>query len=281
MRTALGILAILALATTGGCQDAALTPGEALQALEEVALSSQAETCSGGTVEIATGFTIGAAVEAAAEELREFIESQLPCAEIALDGAKLTVEYGAHPLLDCEYHGQTYEGTHSIEVLSAADGLLAVAHEWADVANQRVSVSGTAEVTWSSAEGSRYVEHELEWTRLVDGFAVTGSGQRTQRAHPDGLAVGLRVEGGREWTSERGSWSLSIEDVQLRWIDPVPEQGRYALTTPFKGPGDSLKTATMRFERVDEDTIRVTLESADESFAFDVSKFGAITEAEE
>jgi hypothetical protein len=280
MRALLSLSAALWLAALGGCQDAALTPREALQALEEVALSSQAETCSGGTIEIATGFTIGAAVEAAAEELKAFIESQLPCAAITLDGAKLTVEYGAKPG-NCSWHGQTYEGTHAIEIVSAAEGVVVVRHEWTDMANQRVQVSGTADVSWNSGEGSRTVEHELDWTRLLDGFTVTGSGQRIQRPHPEGLIEGLRVEGGREWTSERGSWSLSIEDVQLRWIDPVPEQGLYRLTTPFKGPGDSLKTATMRFERVDEDTIRVTLESADESYAFDVSRLGVITEVEE
>ncbi len=280
-RTAICTVALLVLAAAGGCKDEALTAREALQALEEVALSSQAETSSGGTIEIATNFTIGAAVEAAAEELREFVSSQLPCAEITLDGAQLTIEYGAHPLLECEYHGQTWEGTHAIEVVSAADGMLAVHHEWTDLANERVSVSGAADVTWSSAEGSRYVEHELDWTRLSDGFAVTGSGERTQRAHPEGLAVGLRVEGGREWTSERGDWSLAIQDVQLRWIDPVPEQGRYVLTTPFKGPAETLKTATVRFERINEDTIRVTIESGDKSFAFDVSKYGAIDQVDE
>jgi hypothetical protein len=271
--------ALAALAIAGGCRDEALTAGEALQAIEEVALSSQAETSSGGTIEIATNFTIGAAVEAAAEELQEFIDSQLPCADITLQDAVLTIEYGAHPLLDCEYHGQTWEGTHAVEVVSAAAGELAVHHQWTELANQRVSVSGTADVTWSSAEGSRNVIHELDWTRLSDGFAVTGSGERTQSAHPEGLAVGLQVEGSREWTSERGDWKLEIEGVQLRWIDPVPEQGTYELTTPFEGPATVKKTATMTFERVDEDTIRVTLESGDESFAFDVSKYGVITEA--
>jgi len=271
---------VLALLVAGGCRDRTLTLEEALQALEEVALSGQAETASGGTIEIATSFTIGAAVEAAAEELKEFIESQLPCAEITLHGAKLTVEYGVNPGI-CTWHGQTYEGTHVIEIVSAADGQLVVRHEWIEMANQRVSVSGEAEVTWSSAAGSRHVEHELHWTRLADGFAVTGSGQRTQTAHPDGLATGLRVEGGRSWTSDRGYWRLEIDGVQLRWADPVPESGAYELLTPFEGPAGERKTVTMSFQRIDQDTIRVTVESGDKSFSFDVSRLGVITEAED
>ena len=42
-----------------GCK--ALTAKEALQSVEEVALSSQALTLASGTVEIATDFTIGEA----------------------------------------------------------------------------------------------------------------------------------------------------------------------------------------------------------------------------
>jgi hypothetical protein len=268
------------LAAATGCGEEALTAKEALMALEEVALSSQAETSSSGTVEIATNFTIGAALEAAAEELEEFISSQLPCAEITLDGAVLNIEYGVNPG-NCTYHGQTYTGSHSIEIVSAESGNLVVHHEWTDLSNEQVSVSGTADVTWSSADGSRNVVHQLSWTRLYDGFAVTGSGDRTQTAHPEGLLVGLHVDGTREWTSERGDWDIDINDVQLRWTDPVPEQGTYELITPFEGRRGTLKTATLTFERVDEDTIRVTLASGDKSFAFDVSKLGVISEADE
>lgn len=268
------------LVAAAGCGEEALTAKEALMALEEVALSSQAETSSSGTIEIGTNFTIGEAVEIAAEELEEFILSQLPCAEITLEGAVLTIEYGAHPEEDCEYHGQTYTGMHSIEVVSAESGNVVVHHTWTELSNQKVKVSGTADVTWSTAEGSRNVVHQLDWTRLTDGFEVTGGGDRTQTAHPDGLAVGLHIEGSRYWTSERGDWDLAIDGVQFRWIDPVPEQGTYELTTPFKGKSGDFKTATLSFSRVDEDTIAVTIETGDKSFSFNVSKLGKITEAD-
>jgi hypothetical protein len=268
------------IVAAAGCGEEALTAKEALQALEEVALSSQAETSSSGTIEISTNFTIGAAVTAAAEELEDFIISQLPCAEITLDGAKLIIEYGVHEG-NCTYHGQTYTGSHSIEIVSASEGNLVVHHEWTELANQTVEVSGTADVTWSTAEGSRNVVHELDWTRLSDGFAVTGSGDRTQAALNGNILEGFTVEGMRAWTSERGDWDLDIEGLEARWIDPVPQAGVLELTTPFEGAGGKNKTATLSFERVDEDTIAVTVASGDKSFSFHVSQLGIITEAEE
>ena len=268
--TTICLLAAAGLALAG-C-DRALTAGEALQAIEELSLESQALTVSSGTIELTTSFTIGQAVEAAAEELREFIETQLPCAEIALEGAALSIEYGANPG-DCTYHGQTYSGTHSIEIVSAAEGDVVVHHEWTALSNGKVEVTGAADVTWSTAEGTRHVAHELDWTRLADGFAVTGSGDRTQAALAGDIATGMTIEGARQWTSERGDWDLDVTGVELRWEDPVPQAGRYELTTPFDG-----KTATVSFERVDEDTIRVTLESGEKSFDFDVSQSGTISE---
>jgi hypothetical protein len=275
------IVAVPLLVALSGCQEEALTAKEALQALEEVALSSQALTSTSGTVEIGTNFTIGAAIEAAAEELEDFILTQLPCAEITLVGAVLTIEYGVYPEEDCVWYGQTYTGSHSIEIVSASQGNLVVHHEWTELANDKVEVSGTADVTWSSAEGSRNVVHELTWTRLSDGFEVVGSGDRTQAALNSNILEGMTIEGTRQWTSERGDWDLDIDGVEIRWIDPVPQAGVYDLTTPFKGKSGDRKSASLTFERVDEDTISVTVASGDKSFSFHVSKLGFITEADE
>ena len=46
------------------------------------------------------------------------------------------------------------------------------------------------------------------------------------------------------------------------------------MITPFDG-----KDLTLTFERVDEDTIEVTVSSGDSSFSFLVSKLGAIDDA--
>ncbi len=58
--------------------------------------------------------------EAAADELKDFIETQLSCAEIT--------------------------------VVSASLGNLVVDHEWEDLSNGRISVTGTATVTVASGE---------------------------------------------------------------------------------------------------------------------------------
>ena len=257
----------------GKCNDDALTAGEALRALEEVALSSQAVNLSSSSVEIGTEFTIGQAVEAAAEELRQFIESQLPCAQITLDGATLSIEYGALPGA-CTYKGHTYDGVHEITVLSAQAGELVVEHVWDGLSDGSVRVDGSAQVTWSAADSSRNVVHELTWTREIDGFSVVGGGDRTQTALAGGVLEGIEIDGDRYWTSKRGDWDLIVDGVEVRWQDPVPQAGTLDLATPFDG-----KYAKLTFERVDEDTIRVTVSSGSESFEFDVSKLGAISEA--
>jgi hypothetical protein len=217
-----------------------------------------------GTIEISTNFTIGQAVEAAAEELGNFIVSQLPCAEITLDGATLTVEYGALPG-NCTYRGHEYSGTHTITVQRNDDGDVQVDHEWIELSNGVVSVSGTANVTWSFVNGTRHVVHELIWTRLKDGRTGTGSGDRVQSVLEGGLAEGIQIDGSRTWEGDSGRWDLAINSVQVRWVDPVPQSGTYSLATPFK------KTVSMTFERLDEDTIEVTLKSGDKEFKIKVN----------
>ncbi len=253
----------------GKCGEEALTSSEALQALEEVVLSTQMTVLTSGTVEIATNFTIGQAAEAAADELKEFIENQMPCAEITLVDATLTIEYGVNAG-NCEYNGQEYSGSHSITVVSASAGNLVVDHEWEDLSNGRISVTGTATVTWSSEDSSRNVVHELVWTRLSNQKVTTGGGDRTQTVLTGGLIEGFSVDGNRYWTSDRGDWDLDIDNVEIRWEDPVPQAGTYRLDTPFD------KFVSLSFERLDDDTIEVTIASGEEEFSFEVSKIGTI-----
>ncbi len=251
----------------GKCEDDALTLEEARQALEEVALSGEATMLANGTIEISTNFTIGQAVEAAAEELGEFIETQLPCAEITLNDAVLTIEYGVNPG-NCTYNGHEYTGSHSVEVVSASLGNLIVEHNWADLSDGKVKVNGEATVTWSSADSSRNVVHELTWERISDGEEVVGGGNRVQTLLSGGIFEGINTEGERYWTSDTGDWELNINDVEIRWIDPVPQSGTYRLETPYD------KYLSMMFERLDEDTIEVTVASGGESFSFNVTSWG-------
>ncbi|MBX3128890.1 MAG: hypothetical protein KF718_19395 [Polyangiaceae bacterium] len=274
MRNTIGSGLLLAI-VLGGCpppkdDTKRLTWAEAQEAVKEAALASQAENLTSVTVEISTSFTIGQAVENAAAEVRAFIESQLPCAEVGLDGATLTVQYGAKAG-SCTYRGHTFSGTHSITIASAGGGQLEVQHTWTGLSNGRVTLDGTAAVTWDLQAKTRRVVHTADWKRVADGYAVTGSGDRTQSLLEGGLAEGIQVDGARSWETPKGNWDLAIDGVQMRWVDPVPQAGSYTLATP-RG-----RNLSMSFERLDEDTITVTVSGGSNSFDFNVTKIGAVS----
>ncbi len=275
MRKLLGLFLVFCLSLVFSCkkQEDAVTAAEALQALEEASMATQASLVISGTVEITTDFTIGQAVEAAAEEIKNFIVSTLPCAEITLKNATLTVEYGKKAG-NCTYKGQTYTGSHSVTVAKNNDGDVEVNHTWTALSNSKFTVSGTAKVTWSKAKGSRHVVHTLTWTRESDGRQGTGSGDRTQTTLEGGILEGIEVNGTRKWEGKAGTWDLDIDEVQIRWAAPVPDHGSYTLTTPFDD-----KTVTLSFKRLDEKTVEVTLASGDAEFVFNVKSTGSIEES--
>ncbi|MBK9263473.1 MAG: hypothetical protein IPM54_27165 [Polyangiaceae bacterium] len=266
-------LIIPAMIGTEACKPAdEMTTAEAMQAVQEASISGDAENVTNGSIEITTDFTIGQAAENAAQEIRSFIETQLPCAAITLSGATLSVEYGAKAGT-CTYKGNTYSGKHEITVAKNDMSDVVVNHTWTKLSNGRVEVTGSAEVTWSAANKTRHVVHELEWTRLSDGKTGTGSGDRTQKPLEGGLVEGFQVDGSRTWQSANGEWDLSIEGVQFRWIDPIPQAGTYSLVSPKD------QSITMTFSRIDEDTINVTLKSGEKTYSFDVSKTGAVKQS--
>lgn len=249
--------------------DETLTAAEAQQAVEEATLSSQAESLQSASVEITTSFTIGQAVQNAAQEIRDFIASQLPCAEITLADATLTVTYGAKAG-NCTYNGHTFSGSHSVRVDKNEQAQVEVHHEWKELSNGKVTLNGTADVTWDFQAKSRHVVHSVQWTRVLDGLTITGEGDRTQTPLAGGVLEGIQVDGTRSWTSPRGEWNLTIDGVQMRWVDPVPQAGSYTLLTPKN------KQLGLSFERVDEDTIKVIVSNGKRTFAFNVSKLGSV-----
>lgn len=276
-RFALLALVVPLLLGAGPCRPAEsndLTAAEAGEALDEVAVSTQALTLTSGSVEITTDFTLGQGLEAAAAEIRDFVESQLPCAAVTVAGATLAIEYGANPG-SCTYRGQTYRGTHRVTLVSVEPGAVVVDHAWDDFRNQTLTVTGTARVTWTAGDAlQRTVAHDLQWTRLADGRGWTGTGERTQTPLAGGLAEGIREDGDRSWTNDRGLWLLDIAGVEARWEDPVPQAGTYTLTTPAG------KLLTVAFEREDADTIAVVVAGGARSFTFRVSRAGTVTEPE-
>ncbi len=273
--TTFGSLAIATAlsAVLTGCpredqSDEPMTQAEAREAMEESAVESQAAALTTSSVEISTSFTIGKAVGEAARELKTFIETQLPCAEIVLADATLTVTYGAKPG-NCTYRGQKFTGQHIVKVAKNDDEVV-VDHEWKDLSNGVVKVSGTAHVTWDFDDQTRHLQHDLTWTRMKDGRTGRGQGDRVQRPLAGGVAEGIEIDGSRSWTGPKGKWDLAIEGVEMRWVDPVPQAGTYRLASP---KGRSLE---LSFRRVDEDTIAVTVKNDTKAFTFDVSSAGSV-----
>jgi hypothetical protein len=258
-----------------GCppQSQELSASEAQQALEQSALGSQAETLLSAGVDVTTHFTIGAAVDQAANETQAFVVSQLPCAKISRNAATLTIQYGALAGA-CSYHGHTFAGEHSVSVLRNAANEVAVHQAWNDFNDGHVSITGSADVTWSRTTESRHVIHDITWTVLTGNYAGqsgSGRGDRTQLPLADGgIATGIRIDGTRAWDVPAGHFDLDIDSVEVRWSDPVPQAGAYVLTTPA---GLML---TLGFERIDASLIRVSARSGAREFSFAVASDGRV-----
>lgn len=272
MRYAVPALLVLAVGL-GGCPrrggegDGTFTRGEAQEALEEAQASAASDDLMVASVEISTNFTIGGAVENAAADLRAFLAAELPCAEVTLAAATLTVEYGVNPG-NCTYRGHEFSGSTSITVRANSASDVRVHHEWNGFSNGVVMLDGTADVTWNFEALERHVVHHAEWTYLPTMRTGVGEGDRVQRPLAAGIAEGFSVDGSRSWTSDRGRrWDLAIDNVEMRWADPVPQAGSYTLTTPAD------KTLSLSFARVDTDTIAVTVTGPrGNSFSFNVNK---------
>ncbi|MGB0679194.1 MAG: hypothetical protein ACPGUV_05990 [Polyangiales bacterium] len=244
-----------------GCEE--LTRQEAQEAVDELQLSAQTTALTANSIELGTSFTLGAAVETAAVELRDFIRGQLPCATLSLQGATLSIDYGSTGS-GCTYRGVAYFGQHAITLERADANETVVQHRWTAMRNSVVQVDGEATVRWQREAQTRSVSHQLTWTRLADGVQVEGRGERSQQALPDGIEVGFQVDGDRAWTSVRGDWQLDIEGVQMRWTDPVPQAGRYTLTTPAD------KQLSVGFTRLDASSIEVIVTNARREHRFQV-----------
>jgi hypothetical protein len=245
-----------------GCS--ALSREEAREALEEAQFYSEAVSLIGGTVDLSENFSIGQAVNASAENLRDFYATQLPCASVDSDENSVTVEYGAEGD-DCEHRGMTFTGTHRVTVEVNEDDEVQVHHAWTELQNGKIEVSGTAVVTWSGGEDpSRRVVHDLAWKRLSDGREAEGRGDRVQQPLDGNIVEGFTVTGDAMWAGESGRYDLRISDVEMRWVDPVPQRGKYILETPFDA------RLTLQFNRSDPRTVDVVVKSGRRQFEFEV-----------
>jgi len=266
------VLAPAFLSLLAGCNQDGLTSAEASQALDESSVESQASALTTTPIEISTNFTIGSGLENAATQLRAFLTSELPCAQISLSGATVTTQWGAAGGT-CSYEGMAYSGTSTVTISQNDPGTVEVDHTWTNFSNGKVEVTGTAQVTWSSTDATRHVVHQLSWTRLSDGHAGTGTGDRTETlvSPSEGLLGGVSINGTRHWSAESGQWNLTITGVEVRVQDPVPESGAYQLTTPES------KSVALSFERLGAASIQVTVSGPKESFSFVVLETGAVS----
>lgn len=245
---------------------------EALEAVGEAAFSTRGESLTEDIIEISTDFTIGEAVEDAAAELAAWLESQIDCSTVTLDGPTITVDFGT---LDdqCIYNSHTYAGLWAVTIQSNLVDEVVVDHEWTALTDGEVTLDGTAQVTWSSSAHSRHVVHDVTW--VDEDGTVEASGDRLQELIDpvEGISAGIVVNGDRDWNSGTGEWSLDIDAVEMRGMDPVPQAGVYTLTTP------ALKVATLTFTRLDANTIECVLASGSDSWTFEISSTGVVEEA--
>lgn len=253
------------------CGPTALDRDEAVDAVDEASAASESDALLATPVELATHFTIGGAIVDAVAELRAFLAAELPCATVTVQGSTITTEWGAAGG-SCTYRGLSYSGVSSVTIALPDPSAVSVTHSFANLSNGRVMLNGTAVVTWSAAEQSRFVAHQLNWTRLRDNRTGSGTGARTQVLidRDQGIAGGVRMDGGRQWTADRAAWDLTITAIELRPQDPVPQAGIYQLTNPDD------KVLTLTFARESPSVIRVTVSGPKRDFSFTVGPTGAI-----
>jgi hypothetical protein len=257
------------LAPLAGCDGGLLGGGgdDFRAAVDEVVATGEGESLENDVIELTTSFTLAAGLETAAMQVRNFVQSQLPCAVIETpEPNTLVVVFGAAEG-NCEYNGRSLDGKLTVAFDASAQQVV-VTHTYEGLTNGRATLDGAATVTWS--EASRHVVTDLDVETSRGNF--TANSDRTQR-RIGGAGEGIVVVGSRDWSGPRGDWHLEIEDVEMRGIDPVPQDGAYVLTQP------NGNDVTMTFDRIDEDTIEVDVRGGRRDRVFHVSSAGNVDDA--
>jgi hypothetical protein len=248
-----------------GC-DGGATRSQMRDAVVEVAALEEGLGAQADLVEVTTSFTIGQGIEAIREEIRAFVTSQIPCSTVTLESNTVTIDFGG--LADaCVYRGRTFAGVVSVAIDSAPDGVL-VTHTYSGFTTGKATLDGTAAVLWNGNRAD--VTTELHVATSRGEIDLESERTHTISACEGADAVCFTADGYRSWSGPRGEWDLTIAGIRARSIDPVPEEGRYSLLTPEE------KTIEMSFDRVDTDTIQVTLESGRHTFDVRVNSAGQV-----
>lgn len=255
---------VAALPLIAACASADDEPRASVQnaelALEQSALTAQIDALVADAADLNSRFDIGQGFEAAAQQLQDQLNVLLPCASVVRQGSTLAIVYDALGV-PCVYHGRGLAGWHTVRVMRNADNEVSVHHEFADFRDARVSLSGSADVTWSRTSGSRRVEHTLTYS-VLEGASAGWHGESYGDSTQLTLDDGVRMNGIRTWSSAHGGYQLEMQAIEQRFADSVPQLGAYDLTTP---ENDAL---TLAFGRIDTDNIRVIVQGAERDLSY-------------
>lgn len=247
-----------------GQDDASRT--EMREAVTEVAELGDGLGAQDDVIELTTSFTLGQGVQAAAEEIRDFVRSQVPCSTVTVEPGQVSIDFG--DLSDsCIYRGRTYAGVITVQVELPGEGAQ-VTHTYEGFTGGRVTMDGESVVNWNG--GERHIVTDLLFTSDERTVDVQSDRTQTFSACTDADAVCVHIEGSREWSSPRGDWLMTIDDVYARSIDPVPEAGRYTVVNPED------RMIEMEFVRQDSNTIRVEITAGRHDIIFDVTASGQV-----
>lgn len=270
-KTFASLCIVPAALSLSACEPPPASRAEMREALVEVAELGDGLGAQTEIIELTTSFTLGQGAEAVAQEIRDFVTSQVPCSTVAVQPGQVAIDFG--DLGDaCVYRGRTYAGVVTVDIELTGDGGAHVTHTYEGFTGGRVTMDGTADVDWNG--GERHIVTNLDFTS--DTRTVTVESDRTQTfsACEGAEAVCVSIEGTRHWTADSGEWDMMIEGVEARSIDPVPEAGSYTVVNP------NSREIGLSFSRVDEDTIEVTVSGGRQDIVFHVTAAGQIQDGE-
>lgn len=250
MRTT-ALLPLAAPLLLTACEPRPMSAAEQVDAVQLSVETARMDAATNDLVEVTTTFTLGQAVDAARDELRAFWESQAPCATVEVEPGTVIVDFGTSE--GCSWNGRVWTGQSRIELVSVGEGEAEVQHTWTALSNGVGTLDGTAVVTWSAEAASRNVVVDATW--VGPEFTIEVDSDRTiARLEPGGgPGTGIVVDGFRSWAVDGAVWEQTIDGVEMRAQDPAPQAGTFTLLSPAG------RQASLDFERVDDDTIRVTL----------------------
>ncbi len=259
-------LTTLVLSLTA-CDTGDASSAEMRMAVDDAVATGQAQSLEDGILEITTDFTIGDGLASAAQRIRDLVASQIPCSTISSPSADtLVIDFGT---LDdeCEFRGRTFAGVVSLTVTPGTDNVV-VEHDYSGITDGVVTLDGHATVTWT--DGQRHIVTDFDFDGRRGRFHASSDRTQTRIGGP---GEGVRLNGVRDWSGPNGAWHLDIDDVEVRAIDPVPQDGSYVLDTP-RG-----REITLSFERIDENTIEVTVSGGRRDRVFRVTSSGDVADA--